>query len=98
MEYGEKVEVEYGEDSPSNRTSKASYRREFLPNGDLAPLFSTLLGRIPRKEWAKQEVTLGWNAEKQPLCFDRWNVEKDFACKTWLTNCPLSRYSTSFLK
>ena len=33
-----------------------------------SPLFSTLLGGIPRKEWAKQEVTLGWNAEKH-RCF-----------------------------
>ena len=36
-----------------------------------SPLFSTLLGGIPRKEWAKQEITWGWNAERPSLSIDR---------------------------
>ena len=44
---------------PQTERQEASYSREFLPNGGLAPLFSALLGGIPRKEWAKQEVTSG---------------------------------------
>jgi hypothetical protein len=72
--------VEYGENPPQTERQKASICLEFLPNGGLARFFSALLGGIPRKKWAKQEVTLGWNAEKH-LFFNGWNVEKGFACK-----------------
>ena len=64
--------VEYGEKSASERTSKAPIAENSSQMAAWSPpLFSTLLGGIPRKEWAKQEITWGWNAEKPSLSTDR---------------------------
>jgi hypothetical protein len=82
---------------PSNEWQEApiaenSYRMAALPR-----FLALYWGGIPRKERAKEEVTLGWNAEKN-LFFVGGTWRKTAHAKTWLTNCPLSRYSTSFLK
>ena len=63
--------VEYGEKSASERTSKAPIAENSSQMAAWSPLFSTLLGGIPRKEWAKQEITWGWNAEKPSFSIDR---------------------------
>jgi hypothetical protein len=97
VEYGENMGVEYGENSPSNERHEASCSREFSPNDGFGRFLALYWGGIPRKKWAKDEVVLGWNAEKH-LFFVRWNVEKTSHAKTGLTKLFTFSIFTSFLK
>ena len=89
--------VEYGENSPSNERHEASYSREFLPTGGFACFLALYWGGIPRKEVGQRGSNPGVECGETPL-FVGGMWRKTSHAKTWLTNCSLSRYSTSFLK
>ena len=76
--------MEYGENTPQTERQKASISREFLPNGGLAPSFSALLGGIPRRKWAKQEVTLGGGMRRNTSFSMGGMWRKASHAKTWL--------------
>jgi hypothetical protein len=96
--------VEYGEKWEWNMEKtplKQSVKRLLLAENSCQMaawrrFFSALLGGIPRKKWAKQEVTLGVECGETPLfqwveCGERLRMQRRGLC-------PLSRYSISFLK
>jgi hypothetical protein len=80
VEYGEKMGVEYGENSPPQTSGMRPPIAENSANWRLCLLFSALLGWNTEKKSGPKRKYPGVECGETPL-FRGWNVEKNFACK-----------------
>jgi hypothetical protein len=80
VEYGEKIGVEYGENSPSNERHEASCSREFLPNDGFGRFLTLYCGWNTEKEVGQRRSSPGVECGETPL-FRKVECGENFACK-----------------